>query len=846
MLRHVPRPLALLLLLPALLAAPRALHPQAPAEPPPSPEEFLGYPLGAHFTSSADVQAYARLLAATSAAAVYEEYGRTPERRDLFHLVIAGAEHRMRLDEIVAAHAELADPRTTEARAREIASRYPAVVYFSYGVHGNEPSASEAAMWTAWDLLRGTTESAAILDSLVVVLDPVVNPDGRDRYVEWYRSVAGATPNPDPRSREHREPWPTGRYNHYLVDLNRDWAWATQPETRARLARWWRWNPLVHVDFHEMDFESSYFFFPAAAPINPVYPEHILRWGERFGKENARAFDARGWAYFTGDEYDLFYPGYGDSWPSLLGAIGMTYEQAGNGEAGLAIRRPSGDTLTLRDRALRHWTSGMTTLRTAAAGKSDLMLDFAAAQRDVGRAQPDVLLVPGPDTLRLAALVRHLRLQGIAVERAADEFRAEAAPHPGFEARSVFPAGTFRVPARQARGRLATTLLAPTVPLRAESSYDISAWSLPYAYGVEAHQTRDPIDAGWSATVAPGLPVSPTPPAPYGYLIPGGSSSAKGVVQLLGNGVRLSVLSRGATIGGRRWSAGRWFVPILDNDSLPRRIDEAGLGALAAPLTSGRAEAGIDLGSEHVWPVKLPRVAVVSGAGVVPSSFGVQWHYLEQQLGLPFDALLLEDLAQLDLAGYDVVVLPDLRSRTLDGSAVERLREWVEAGGRLVAMAGGAAAAAAAFEVPVRKPLGPDSVQPERLLLGRTDRLRGEREEEVTGVILAVRADSAHPVAWGAGGGSPGGPVFILHDGSLVFEPAPDVESVAYFPTRLAATSGIISKENLSRLENGAWLVTRSVGKGSVTLFADDPLFRLFWRETHSLYVNSLLIGPRR
>ncbi|HEX6069108.1 MAG TPA: M14 family zinc carboxypeptidase, partial [Longimicrobiaceae bacterium] len=482
MLRLVSRPLPLVLL-PALLATPHSAHPQAPAEPPPSPEEFLGYPLGAHFTPAADVQAYARLLAATSAAAAYEEYGHTPERRDLFHLVIARAEHRTRLDEILAAHAELADPRTTESRAREIAARYPAVVYFSYGVHGNEPSSSEAAMWTAWDLLRGAAESATILDSLIVVLDPVVNPDGRDRYVEWYRSVAGATPNPDPRSREHREPWPTGRYNHYLVDLNRDWAWATQPETRARLARWWRWNPLVHVDFHEMDFTSSYFFFPAAAPINPVYPEHILRWGERFGKENARAFDARGWAYFTGDEYDLFYPGYGDSWPSLLGAIGMTYEQAGNGAAGLAIRRPSGDTLTLRDRALRHWTSGMTTLRTAAAGKTDLMLDFAAAQRDVGRGQPDVLLVPGPDTLRLAALIRHLRLQGIVAERAAAEFRADAAPHPGFETRSIFPAGTFRVPARQARGRLATTLLAPTVPLRAESSYDISAWSLPYAYG---------------------------------------------------------------------------------------------------------------------------------------------------------------------------------------------------------------------------------------------------------------------------------------------------------------------------------------------------------------------------
>ncbi|MGH7444096.1 MAG: M14 family zinc carboxypeptidase, partial [Longimicrobiales bacterium] len=314
-----------------MIAAVMAALPAA-AQQAPSPAEVLGYELGERFTDPAGVVRYVEALAAAAPDRTrLEQYGETYEGRPLLQLVIARPDHLARLDEILTANAELTRLETGEARAREIAATNPAVVYFSYGVHGNESSSSEAALYTAWDLLRGAPEVAGVLDSVVIIIDPVVNPDGRARYVQWYGEARGATPNPEPNAREHYEPWPGGRYNHYLFDLNRDWAWLTQPETRARLATWARWNPQVHVDFHEMSSESSYFFFPATPPINPLYPPHILAWGERFGAANAAAFDREGWAYFTAESYDLFYPGYGDSWPSLLGAIGMTYEQAGGG-----------------------------------------------------------------------------------------------------------------------------------------------------------------------------------------------------------------------------------------------------------------------------------------------------------------------------------------------------------------------------------------------------------------------------------------------------------------------------------------------------------------------------------
>ena len=839
--RQVPRAALI-----AFLAA--AAQPLAAQQAPPSPAEVLGYQLGERFTPYAGVQRYSRALAEASPLVDYRAYGTTPEGRELFQLVIAAPQNLQRLDAVLAANAELTRPETSAERARQIAETNPAVVYFSYGVHGNESSSSEAALYTAWDLARNAPEVQGVLDQLVVIIDPVTNPDGRDRYVGWFNSVVGAQPNVNPQAREHREPWPGGRFNHYLFDLNRDWSWATQPETQARLATWWRWNPQVHVDFHEMFYNSTYFFFPAAAPINPIYPDHILQWGRRFGQGNARAFDQFGWAYYTGEAFDLFYPGYGDSWPSLTGAVGMTYEQAGHSAAGIAIQQESGDTLTLHDRAQHHRTSGQATLRTAAAGKAQLLTDYAAAARTAGQGEADFLLVPGSDPTRIDALVAHLRRQGIEVERASGGFSARATAYPGFDARSQFPAGTVRVRARQPLGRLAITLLQPETELKAEYSYDVSAWSLPYAYGVAAY--RAPAGAaggGWTPVqAAAGRPAGlQAPSAGVGYLVSPGDAASAPMVRFLQAGGRARLLGRASTFGGQRWPAGTWFIPAAGNDSVQARVTRAGLGGLVRPVASGMAESGIDLGSENVARVELPRVAVLAGEGVSATSFGAHWFFLEQQLGMPFDAVLTTDLGGLELSEYDVIVLPDASPRALRG-AEDALKEWIRAGGRMVAVGGGAAAVAGLAEIKTREGGGTDSAADarSRWLAGREERQRQEWRQEVPGAIFPLRLDPAHPLAFGAGLDARPSETFALHSGTLVFEPAEGVETVAYFPERLSRLAGVISPQQVRRLEQGGWLVTKRMGGGSVVLFADDPLFRLFWKATEPLYVNAILLGP--
>lgn len=837
-----PRAAALAL---ALAAAPAAAQvARAPAAAPPSPEQVLGYALGERFTPYAGIQEYARALAAAAPDRVrYLPYGHSYEGRELFQLVIARPDLLARLDAVLAANTELTRPETSEQRAAQIAASNPAVVYFSYNVHGNEASASEAALWTAFDLARDAPDVRGVLDSVVVVIDPIVNPDGRERYVDWYRQARGARPNPDPQSREHREPWPGGRYNHYLFDLNRDWSWATQQETRDRLASWWRWNPQVHVDFHEMGYNSSYFFFPATAPINPVYPAYVLDWARRFGNANARAFDQHGWAYYTAEEFDLFYPGYGDSWPSLTGAIGMTYEQAGHSAAGLAVARDDGDTLTLRDRALHHWTAGEATLRAAAAGKTKLLTDYASAARTAGAGEQDFLLVPGTDPTRIEALVKHMRTEGVEVERAAAPFGARAAAEADFPARSQFPAGTYRVRARQRMGRLAVTLLQQETPLRADFSYDISAWSLPYAYGVAAYRVS-PGAAGrsWAPVPAPSAPpVTPAPATAYGYLVLPGEAETGAVMRFLDGGGRARVLTRAATFGGRKWPAGTWFVPVLGNDSLQARATRAGLGALAVPVSTGHSEEGIDLGSENVLSVRRPRLAVVCGEGTDPSSFGALWFYLDQVLGMRFDALEAGDIQRADLSRYDVIVIPDASARALKGDD-DVLKQFVQRGGRLVALAGAAEAVAPLAEIKVRE--APKDTASNRFLIGREEREKQEFRQEIPGAIVPVVLDPAHPLAFGAGQDADPRQTFVLHQGTTVFEPGENIETVAYFGPAPQRIAGVISPENLRRLRQGGWLVTKRIGRGSVVLFADDPLFRLFWRSTQPLLLNAILLGP--
>ncbi|MCB0464241.1 MAG: zinc carboxypeptidase, partial [Aequorivita sp.] len=438
-----------------------------------SPSDFLGYEIGTQFSRHADIVGYFEHLAANSPMVEYYDYGKTNERRRLTYAVISSEENLANLEKI----------RTDNLKNIGIlsgnASPEKAIVWLSYNVHGNEASSSEAAMNTAYKLI---TEHADWLKNVVVIMDPGLNPDGRDRYVNWYNQVKASPYNASKDATEHHEPWPEGRPNHYLFDLNRDWMWASQVETQQRLKVYNQWMPQIHVDFHEQYPDNPYYFAPAAEPFHEIITPWQREFQNKVGKNNAKYFDKNGWLFFTRESFDLLYPSYGDTYPIFMGAIGMTYEQAGHGIAGLGIINGEGVELTLKDRIAHHTTSGLSTIEVASQNVASLNTEFKKFFKNETLKYKSFVLKGNPDNIKSLTemLDRHEITYGFATGGSATGFNYTENKKGTMDAK-----GALVVSTNQPKGKMVQVLFEPNAALSTPITYDITAWSLPYAFGLE-------------------------------------------------------------------------------------------------------------------------------------------------------------------------------------------------------------------------------------------------------------------------------------------------------------------------------------------------------------------------
>jgi hypothetical protein len=816
----------------------------------PTPDQFLGYGMGERFTPHHRILAYFDELAKKSSLVTVQQIGETYEHRPLVLATITSVKNRASLDDIRRNAALLA---RGEGDVDAIAKNMPVIVWLAFGVHGNESSSAEAAMFVASAMLNDPQYSR-LLDDVVVVIDPLENPDGRERYIQWFQRTTGVLPNANPEAFEHMEPWPGGRYNHYLIDMNRDWTWQTQIETQARVAAYVQWYPQVLVDFHEMSSASSYFFPPDAKPINANLPKDIERWLEVFGRANADEFSKRGWAFFVAESYDLFYPGYGDSWPSLHGAVGMTYEMAGGGRAGSAIRREDGTILRLADRAERHFTTGMATVRTAAQNREALLrYTHQAARAQIDSGKNTFLL--DPNSPNFGKLVALLQKQGIRVDMLAAPatVRATRIDRDVTESRA-FPAGTAVISTRQARGALANTLLekAPSFSkgyveeqrAKAEADesddfYDITTWSLPLAMNVEGWVTTAPVTGtnAYNDSAAQAFRA-----ASYGYLVDGLDPNLyRFVGTLLMNRIRFSVIDSDIDSGDRKFSRGS--VVILKGNNA-KEIDAAigtlveKSGVAVVPLDSGWI-GGTAFGSQKVRYVKDPKIGLVGGPGSDATSYGMLWHTLDIDTPIPHSTLSAESLRNLDLSNYEVLVFPDGSGYAdrLGKRGIDKIKQWVGDGGTLVAIKG-----AHAFlrdkdvEISKLKPWEPK----------KGDGKDGEPAEEryndfrIPGSAFRTNMNERSFLTFGV----PRSPA-VLVEGSGAFLPLPHkVDNILTVDAKEPLISGVAWQENLDRIKGSVYVASESYGRGQVITFADDPYFRMFWRGTLPIFLNAVVYGP--
>ncbi|HEV7238656.1 MAG TPA: M14 family metallopeptidase [Thermoanaerobaculia bacterium] len=815
----------------------------------PSPAEFLGYPIGERFTPHHRILAYFDELAKRSSLITVRTIGTTYEDRPLVLATLTSAKNRARLDDIRANVATLA---RGEGDAAALTKSTPAIVWLAFGIHGNESSSAESSMMVAHALLTDP-DLTRHLDDLVVLIDPLENPDGRERYLQWFHRTRGLRANSDPDAYEHQEPWPGGRFNHYLIDMNRDWAWQSQRETQARVAAYREWNPQVVVDFHEMFFNSTYFFPPDAKPINANLPKAVEDWLDVFGRANAAEFSRRGWSFFVAERFDLFYPGYGDSWPALNGAIGMTYEMAGGGRAGSAIEREDGTVLTLADRALRHYTTGITTVRTAAQHRAELLrytYDAARAQLDGGKNT--FLIVPGSPSFD--ALVSLLQKQGVRVDmlNAASTLRATRIDRDATESH-LFPAGTAVVSTRQPLGALANTLLekAPVFGKgfveeqreKAEADepddfYDLTTWSLPLAMNVEGWVTQAAVTGTKELQKAQPAPFRA---AQYGYLVDARDPQLyRFAGKLLEGDVRFSVVDSDISIGDHSYARGSLIILKGNNEKdLDARLQSIAQssGVSIVTLESGWM-GGIAFGSEKVRHVKDPKIGLVGGPGSDPTSFGMLWHTLDVDTPIPHSVLSAESLRNLELHDYEVLVFPDGNYMDrISKRGIDKLKQWVSDGGTIVAVKG-----ASAFlrekdvEISKLKPWEP----PKKKDDDKTPPSERYFDYRIPGSAFRTTMNERSYLTFGVPR-----PPAVLVEGTGAFLPLPKkVDNILTIDAKEPLISGIAWDESLERIKGSVYVVSEPSGRGQVITFADDPHFRLFWRGTLPIFLNAVLYSP--
>ena len=804
-----------------------------------SPAEFLGYQLGTRFSLHYQIAEYFKYVAGVSKNVKLVQYGTTNEGRPLLAMFIASDENIGKLEEIRQHNLSLTGQSTQNATL----ANAPVIVWLSYNVHGNEPTSSEAAMQTLYDMVdKSNTRTQPWLKNTVVVIDPCLNPDGRDRYVNFYSSVAGAKPDPNPYSREHMEPWPGGRVNHYYFDLNRDWAWQTQKETQARVGLFNQWLPEVHVDFHEQGYNAPYYFAPAAEPFH----KDITPWQREFqtiiGKNNAKYFDQHGWMYFTKQEFDLLYPSYGDTYPIYNGSVGMTYEQGGI-SAGLAVITRSGDTLTLAERIAHHYSNSLSTIE-ATSLNAQKALDEFKKYYDNSRANPPgdykTYIIKNDNPDKIAALAKMLDRNGIIY---------------GFGASGAFTGYNYFtdkseqfsidkndmvVSINQPKAVLTHVLFEPKTFIADSNTYDITAWSLPYAYGLKGYGIKEAVKPATTGLNAEAVAANTAAHA-YAYVCQWRSvQDVRFLTALLNKKIKVRYTETPFEAGGKKFSPGSLLITKAGNslenfDQVVTRI-AAGCNRELVPLSSGFVDKGADIGSDHIKYIHPPQIMLMAGEGVSSEAMGEVWHFFEQQIGYPVTLVRYRDLGRIKWSDFDVAIFPD---GDYDELPLDKLHTWVHDGGKLIAMENAVALLADKKGFALKKKSDTASIAKNDKA---APRLYAERAHEalrssVPGAIYKLTLDNTHPLGFGLSN-----TYFTLKLSDDVYSYLGDGGWNVGTIKKNAFVEGFVGQKAKEKIKNGLLIGVEDIGRGTVVYLVDDPIFRSFWENGKLLFSNAVFM----
>lgn len=813
-----------------------------------SPAEFLGYELGDRWTPHHAVLEYVTHVAEESDYATIQKYGETYEHRELVYLVVTTPENHENIDEI-----RLNNLRMTGLEEGDITPNQKAIVWLSYNVHGNETSSSEAAMKTLYELVQpGNDASKTWLENTVVIMDPMINPDGRDRYVYWYKQMMGEEPNAKYVAREHHEPWPGGRSNHYLFDLNRDWAWRVQKESQQRYEIYKQWFPHIHVDYHEQGYDNPYYFAPAAEPFHDAITDWQRQFQTTIGENHIKYFDQEGWLYFTKERFDLFYPSYGDTWPTFHGSIGMTYEQAGHSTAGLAIEKAEGDTLTLRDRILHHYTTGMSTVEISSEHADRLIDEFQnyftqARENPAGQYKTFVIKADNnPDKIYdlLSDLDRNQIEYGTAGE---EQIMGGYNYSTGETGQVSILEDDIVVSTYQPQGNFVRILFEPNPELSDSLTYDITAWDAHYRFGLEGYALENRINPELNISADDFRSSEITGSEnPYAYILEWNSlNDARFLSDITQQGVKSRFSKVDFEIDGKSYKKGSLVITRNNNGQHGDSFDEIIQNAAKKyhrtiyGSPSGYVTGGSDFGSSNVEFIEEPTVALLMGEGTSSLNAGEIWHFFDQQLNYPATLIHADHLMKAELDSFNVLILPSgYYTDILTDQAIEKISSWTSDGGKLIAFGetNRILASRDGFQLQ-RKIVNQGPPSNEEKLQPYEDQTRNRASSRIPGSIFKTTLDNSHPLAYGYGDF-----YFSLKTDEDAYEYFDSGWNVGTIQSAEANISGFAGHKAKQMLENTLSFGVQPHGSGQVVYFIDNPLYRGFWENGKLLIANAVFI----
>lgn len=806
----------------------------------PTPEQFLGYPVGSQHTRHDKIVEYIKELSKLSKRVSFQVIGETYEQRDQVIAIFTSANNHSRLEDI--RKAQLAGQSTGNT------ANIPLVIHAAYNVHGNEPSSSEAALLTAYYLTASESEETKKwLDGMVILMDPNINPDGRDRHTEWVNGHKGEPPVADPADREHNEIWPGGRFNHYWFDLNRDWFLGTFPESRNRIRFFHQWRPYVQTDHHEQGTNATHYFDPGKySSNNPVVPDYLYNTiYPKYAEYFADAMNKIGSMYFTKEAYDKLYPGYGSSYINFYGGAGFLFEQSSSrGHVQETTTIPLSFAFTIRN----HFTMSLATIRGSLAEKASLLkmrAEFYKAAADQAKKSPIKAYLFGDtkDETRTRAFVNMLLMHEIEVYENDQSTQADGKK---FDANK-----TYIVPIEQPNYIMIKTVFEKAIPYTDSIFYDASTWSLIHAYGLPYAEMKTQIAKGKRILTMAERNIPAIQKSNYAYLFELTDYNAHKAMYALQKGgaiIQTALKPYTISVEGKPKSFGYGSISIpvqrqtISADSLYQLVSTVSKSSAVSiyPVSTSYSSEGIDLGSGRIQTVVPVKAAMLIGTGVAAAEAGEVWHLLEERLQMPITKIDVLTLGRTKLDRYNTLIMVSGNYSLIDKNTSDRIKAWVQNGGTLITIKSGT-------EWAIRQGMSKEKLIPvtDSVKTGIIPRLNydmasdNEGAKSLGGSIFTVDLDTTHPIGFGYSNRK----ISVYRNAQTYLAPSTNPYSTVAQYTDSPLIGGYLHPLSAKKVKNSAAIIVAQEGEGRVIMFADNPNFRGAWYGTNKLFLNALFFG---